>query len=151
MKSLSRLLTKERILWLESESKETALHEMVEILVSTSAPQDEMPGSDDVLKAIQEREKLLSTGFGLGLAIPHAKLLGVKDFAICLGIHRHGLAYESIDDQPVHILVMILCPNAQQEEYLRVLSRVTSFLKNNKDGLLSLDDPEEIYQLTLDY
>lgn len=150
MKSLSRLLAKERIIWLQSNTKEGSLREMVGNLVDTS---DEagLPRSEEILQAIQERETLLSTGFGLGLAIPHAKLGGVKEFAIGLGIHRLGLAYESIDDRPVNIMVMILCPNARQEEYLRVLSRVTSFLKDNRERLLALDDPEEIFTLTLNY
>ena len=65
---------------------------------------------------------------GLKLAVTHAKLPGVKDFVVALGIHRRGLPFESLDDRPVHILVMIVGPNSQQEEYLKVLSRVTSFL-----------------------
>ncbi len=151
MKSLSRLLSKDRIRWLQSPTKEECLRELVEALVKTSDPSAGLPPTEDVLEAIQEREKLLSTGFGLGLAIPHAKLSGVKEFAIGLGIHREGLAYESIDDKPVHIMVMILCPSAQQEEYLRVLSRVTSFLKANRDRLLSLESAQEIFNLTLEY
>lgn len=150
MKSLSRLLTKDRILWLESDTKEGSLRELVEKLAAT-ADRDDYPGTGELYEAILERERLLSTGFGLGLAIPHAKLAGVKEFAIALGIHRQGLPYESIDDTPVHILVMIICPNARQEEYLRVLSRVTSFLKDNREALLTLDEAEEVYRLTLDY
>ncbi|MBI4582480.1 MAG: PTS sugar transporter subunit IIA [Planctomycetes bacterium] len=147
MKSLSRLLTKERILWLESHTKEEALRAMVENISQTAG----LSPIEDIYKAILDREKLLSTGFGLGLAIPHAKLPGIKDFAVGLGIHRRGLEYESLDDKPVHILVMIVGPNSHQEEYLQVLSRVTSFLKDNRENLLNFKDSEEIYQLTLDY
>jgi mannitol/fructose-specific phosphotransferase system IIA component (Ntr-type) len=151
MKSLSRLLSKDRIIWLDAPTKEESLKELVFCLARTAGPDAGLPPADDVFQAILEREKLLSTGFGLGLAIPHAKLAGVKDFAVGLGIHRRGLSYESIDDKPVHILVMILCPSSQQEEYLRVLSRVTSFLKDNREGLLKLQDSDEVYRLTVDY
>ncbi len=147
MKSLSRLLSRDRIVWLESDAKEKALLEMVETLAGTA----EFPSTREVLDAILEREKLLSTGFGLGLAIPHAKLRGVKDFVVGLGIHREGLDYESLDDKPVHILIMIVGPSARQDEYLRVLSRVTSFLKNNRDILLEKEDADEIFSLTFDY
>ncbi len=147
MKSLSRLLTKDRILWLESHTKEEALRAMVENIAQTAG----LSSIEDIYKAILDREKLLSTGFGLGLAIPHAKLQSIKDFAVGLGIHRRGLEYESLDDKPVHILVMIVGPNSHQEEYLQVLSRVTSFLKDNRENLLNFKDSEEIYQLTLDY
>ena len=98
-----------------------------------------------------DRERLLSTGFGLGLAIPHAKLNIIDDFIVGLAIHRDGVPFDSLDEQPVHILVMILGPDQQQDEYLKVLSRVTAFLKDQREKILSLEDNEEIYKLTFDY
>ncbi len=98
-----------------------------------------------------DRERLLSTGFGLGLAIPHAKLNIIDDFIVGLAIHRDGVPFDSLDEQPVHILVMILGPDQQQDEYLKVLSRVTAFLKDQREKILSLKDNEEIYKLTFDY
>ena len=98
-----------------------------------------------------DREHLLSTGFGLGLAIPHAKLNIIDDFIVGLAIHRDGVPFDSLDEQPVHILVMILGPDQQQDEYLKVLSRVTAFLKDQREKILSLEDNEEIYKLTFDY
>ena len=147
MKSLSRLISNDRIVRLEATSKEDALRELVEVIARSAEIEDSSP----VLDAILEREGLLSTGFGLGLAIPHAKLAGVKDFVVGLGLHRDGLDYESFDDKPVHIVTMIIGPSSRQEEYLRVLARVTSFLKDNRDQLLERETPEEIYQLTLEY
>ena len=75
MKSLSRLLSPERILWLDQTGKNDCLRALVDCISSTTAV--ERP--DDVYHAILERERLLSTGFGLGLAIPHAKLKGIED------------------------------------------------------------------------
>ena len=147
MKSLSRLLSPERILWLDADSKNECLRTLVETLTRTS----EIDNADDVLHAILEREKLLSTGFGLGLAIPHAKLPSIKEFVVALGIHPSVADFDSLDEKPVHVLVMILGPDSRQEEYLKVLSRVTSFLKDNREHLLTLTSPEEVYQLTLDY
>ncbi len=76
MKSLSRLLAAERILWLDTSNKNDCLRNMVDCLASTS----DIENADDVYVAILEREKLLSTGFGLGLAIPHAKLPVIREF-----------------------------------------------------------------------
>ena len=98
-----------------------------------------------------DRERLLSTGFGLGLAIPHAKRNIFDDFIVGLAIHKDGVPFDSLDEQPVHILVMILGPDQQQDEYLKVLSRVTAFLKDQREKILSLEDNEEIYKLTFDY
>jgi|SRR6266540_346755 mannitol/fructose-specific phosphotransferase system IIA component (Ntr-type) len=147
MKALSRLLSKDRITWLESATKDEALRTLVE-QIGRSA---QLPQTDEVFQAILERERLLSTGIGLNLAIPHAKLAGVKDFVVALGIHRRGLPFESLDDKPVHILVMIIGPNFHQEEYLKVLSRVTAFLKDKRESLLNLSTADEVYALTADY
>jgi PTS system nitrogen regulatory IIA component len=147
MKSLSRLISPDRILWLDESTKKDCLRALVSALARSAG----IPEEDRVLEAILDREKLLSTGFGLGLAIPHAKLKLVKDFVVGLGIHRAGVAFDSLDEKPVHILVMILGPDQQQQDYLKVLSRVTAFLKDNRERLLTLSSPEEIYQLTLEY
>jgi PTS system nitrogen regulatory IIA component len=147
MKSLSRLLARDRIFPLKGATKEEVLKEMVEGL----APTSEFPSIKDVYDAILEREALLSTGFGFGLAIPHAKLPGMRSFVVGLGIHRQGISYESLDDKPVHVLTMIVGPNSKQDEYLRVLSRVTSFLKDKREVILGIDDIDRIYELTLEY
>jgi PTS system nitrogen regulatory IIA component len=147
MKSLSRLLAKDRILWLDQRTKQECLTSMVRQICESAG----IARHEDVLQAILEREKLLSTGFGLSLAIPHAKLKGIKDFVVGLGVHRSGVDFESLDSKPVQILVMILGPSEQQDEYLKVLSRVTAFLRDNREKLLSLDSADSIYELTIDY
>lgn len=147
MKSLSRLLATDRILWLDCDSKNDCLRAMVDCLAKSAV----LTNPDETLNAILEREKLLSTGFGLGLAIPHAKLRGIKDFVVGLGIHRGGVQFDSLDEKPVHILVMILGPDSQQEDYLKVLSRVTAFLKDNRERLKTMETAQEIYELAFDY
>ena len=147
MKSLSRLLSPERIIWLDSGNKNDCLRAMVDRLSENAG----LTRPEDVFHGILEREKLLSTGFGLGLAIPHAKLSSVEEFVVGLGIHRSGVEFDSLDEKPVHVLVMILGPDSRQEEYLKVLSRVTAFLKDNRERLLTLQSAQEIYELTYDY
>ncbi len=147
MRSLSRLLSPQRILWLEDSDKQACLRAMVENIAVTA----EIGETENVFQAILERERLLSTGFGLGLAIPHAKLSSIGEFVVALGIHKSGVDFDSLDEKSVHVLVMILGPDSRQEEYLKVLSRVTAFLKDNREHLLTLDSAERIYDLTLDY
>jgi len=147
MKALSRLISPDRIVKITETKKTDCLRTLVDVVSASAGIED----TSSVLNAILERERLLSTGFGLGLAIPHAKLRVVRDFVVGLGIHHDGVPFDSLDEQPVHILVMILGPDQKQEEYLKVLSRVTNFLKDKRDRLLELSDPESIYDLTLDY
>ncbi|MBN1442564.1 MAG: PTS sugar transporter subunit IIA [Planctomycetes bacterium] len=148
MKSLSRLLSPDRIIWLEEPTKEACLAALVSCLARSAGLER---AEEEIYQAIAEREKLLSTGFGLGLAIPHAKLQVVKDFIVGLGVHRRGVDFDSLDKEPVRILVMILGPEQQQDDYLKVLSRVTAFLRDNREKLLSLKTADAIYDLTLDY
>ena len=147
MKSLSRLISPDRITWLDQDNKIDCLRGLVQCLSES----EELGNEDSIFDAIMEREQLLSTGFGLGLAIPHAKLNIIDDFIVGLAIHRDGVPFDSLDDQPVHILVMILGPAQKQDEYLKVLSRVTAFLKDKREDILSLEDNEELYKLTFDY
>lgn len=147
MKSLSRLLSPDRIVWLDHGSKNECLRALVECIAETT----EGLNVEDVYHSILEREKLLSTGFGLGLAIPHAKLKGIKDFLVGLGIHKRGVHFDSLDEKPVHVLVMILGPESHQEEYLKVLSRVTAFLKDNRERLPTMTSAEEVFRLAYDY
>ena len=147
MKSLSRLISPDRITWLDQDNKIDCLRGLVQCLSES----EELGNEDSIFDAIMEREQLLSTGFGLGLAIPHAKLNIIDDFIVGLAIHRDGVPFDSLDDQPVHILVMILGPDQKQDEYLKVLSRVTAFLKDQRESILSLEDNEELYKLTFDY
>jgi mannitol/fructose-specific phosphotransferase system IIA component (Ntr-type) len=147
MKSLSRLVSPDRIVNLSGATKLDCLKTLTAVVAESAG----IGEKEAVLEAILEREKLLSTGFGLGLAIPHAKLKVVKDFVVGIGIHRDGVPFDSLDEQPVHILVMILGPDQRQDEYLKVLSRVTNFLKDKRDRLLEISSPQQVYELTFDY
>ncbi len=147
MKSLSRLISKDRIAWIDSPTKDEAIRALLDVVARSAG----LPQVDEIYDAIQERERLMSTGIGMNLAIPHAKLASVKEFVVGLAIHSRGLAFESLDDKPVHILVMIIGPSHHQEEYLRLLARVTTFLKDKRDRLFSLKTGEEVYGLTIEY
>ena len=147
MKSLSRLISPDRITRIDEDNKDDCLRSLVKCLSESES----LGNEDSIFEAIMDRERLLSTGFGLGLAIPHAKLNIIDDFIVGLAIHRDGVPFDSLDDQPVHILVMILGPDQKQDEYLKVLSKVTAFLKDQREKILSLEDNEEIYKLTFDY
>ena len=147
MKSLSRLISPGRITWLDEDNKDDCLRSLVKCLSESES----LGNEDSIFEAIMDRERLLSTGFGLGLAIPHAKLNIIDDFIVGVAIHRDGVPFDSLDELPVHILVMILGPDQKQDEYLKVLSRVTAFLKDQREKILSLEDNEEIYKLTFDY
>lgn len=99
--------------------------------------------------AILKREEALSTGIGLGLAVPHAKIESVTDFVLAAGVHHKGIDFDSLDKKPVHILVMVATPIDQQREYLTLLARITALLKEERvrGDILASPDPAGVHRI----
>ncbi|RKY65015.1 MAG: PTS sugar transporter subunit IIA [Candidatus Latescibacterota bacterium] len=142
MNGLSDLISPDRIVWLSSDTKEEVLRELVDVI--SRAPQ--IGDRDELLKAVLEREKIMSTGIGLGIAVPHAKIESVSDFVIAIGISRKGVEFDSLDNKPVHIVVMIAGPADQQDRYIRILAKVVLALKDPKvrETVLKAETPQEV-------
>jgi mannitol/fructose-specific phosphotransferase system IIA component (Ntr-type) len=122
---LADYLAADRVVDLASRSKDAALMEIVETLAS--AP--EVSDRERLLAAVLEREKIVSTGIGLGVAVPHAKIPEVSEFVVAYGRSKEGVDFGSIDDRPVHHVVLIVGPPDRQERYLQFLATVTLKLK----------------------
>ena len=122
---LADYLAAARVVDLASRSKDAALMEIVETLAS--AP--EVSDRERLLAAVLEREKIVSTGIGLGVAVPHAKIPEVSEFVVAYGRSREGVDFGSIDDRPVHHVVLIVGPPDRQQRYLQFLATVTLKLK----------------------
>lgn len=123
--SLSPALIKVRLC---SDSKDELFEELIQLLVDAGKITDR----DAALQAILAREAKLSTGVNRGLAIPHAAVPGIKGLILALGVSEAGIAYDSLDGKPVHLVVMVLSepgnpgPNLQAlAEICRVFSKPT--------------------------
>jgi mannitol/fructose-specific phosphotransferase system IIA component (Ntr-type) len=149
MVRVADLITPDRVVDLKGTSKEEILEEMVGVLARAPEVSDQKA----FLQAILERESILSTGIGLGIAVPHAKIASVKTLVAALGKTRRGISYGSLDDQPVHIVVMIGASDSQQTDYIRALARVTLLLKNEKirEAVVGAESPEKIYEILKEY
>lgn len=118
---------------LEADSKDDALKELVSLL-------DLDEKSDAILvKMLRRRENLGSTGFGGGVAIPHCRSLVVKRLRVAFGRKPDGLAFDALDDEPVHHMFLIVAPPLEvtNPQYLPVLGKIAQFCK----------DPEVVRQL----
>ncbi len=142
---ISNLVNETRIIDIQSNDKKGALNELIEIICKDELITDPKIFSKEIFK----REKLMSTGIGYGIAIPHARHKTVKDFVIAVGRKREGLEYESIDDKPVKLIFMIGASDTQDKDYIKVLSRLVLRLKNLKfvNKMLSAENPSDIYEL----
>lgn len=124
---ISDYLDSEFVIFLEVNSRDEAIDQLIFVLNQKGV----LPEKEFFRKAILERESLVSTGIGMGVAIPHAKINGVTDFFIAIGIQQNkGLDWNALDKAPVRLVFMIGGPNDRQAEYLQILSLLTSAIRD---------------------
>jgi mannitol/fructose-specific phosphotransferase system IIA component (Ntr-type) len=131
-------------LTLRGESKEEVLAELVGLL-----RMDER-SSGTLLRIIQRRETLGSTGIGRGIAIPHCRSLVVNRLRVAFGRRRDGVEYQAIDDRPVTNFFLIVAPPLEiSNQYLPVLGRIAQFSKEPDvpDRLAALRTPDDFLRL----
>ena len=131
-----------RVRDLVAKTKDSALEEMVGLVCTSDAVTDRAA----LLSAVRERERVLSTGIGLGIAIPHAKIPGVSRFVVAVGRQPAGIEFDAIDGRPVTLVVLIAGPQDAQDRYLRLLARLSGRLKQDdvRKKILAAKTTDEI-------
>ncbi|HZZ78078.1 MAG TPA: PTS sugar transporter subunit IIA [Gemmataceae bacterium] len=131
---------------LAADQKDAAIREMVDnIRVAGYFKGNE----EDVVKAILKRELLSSTGIGDGVAIPHAKHASVDRLVGTVGVSTKGVPFDSVDNDPVHVMVMLISPQERPSDHLRALEGVSRCLKDKNfvETLRNAKSPQEIWDL----
>ncbi|HKH83645.1 MAG TPA: PTS sugar transporter subunit IIA [Gemmatimonadales bacterium] len=129
---------------LGGKSKDEVLAEMVSLLRT-----DER-SAGTLLRILQRRENLGSTGVGRGIAIPHGRSLVVSRLRLAFGQKREGIEFQAIDGRPVFSLFLIVAPPLEiSNQYLPVLGRIAQFAKEQDvpDRLAALKSPEDFFRL----
>lgn len=101
----------------------------------------------EILEAITSREELGSTGLGNGIAVPHGKIAGLKGVTALFARLDQPIEFDSVDDQPVDIVVMLLAPTGAGADHLKALSRVARLLRTEAvvDELRRIEDCAQLY------
>lgn len=138
-------LSPEHVIDLKSTTKQACLME----LVQTLADAPEVESSDALLQAVLEREEIVSTGIGGGVAVPHAKIRDVTEFVVAYGRSKEGVDFGAIDDRPVHHIVLIGGPPDRQMRYLQFLALVNLRLKRAdlRRGLEAAESTQQMHAL----
>ncbi|MCX7038379.1 MAG: PTS sugar transporter subunit IIA [Spirochaetes bacterium] len=134
---------------LEAEDKGEVFEELVDLLVT----QYGLDSRDAILDAIRRREEKMSTGIKRGIAIPHAKTPFTKGVIGVLGISEHGIDYESLDGEPVHLLFLLVSSEEDAGSHLSVLKKI-ALLVENPDfyaEVLKAADPEQVSKVIRKY
>jgi PTS system nitrogen regulatory IIA component len=133
-------------LFLETQNKEETINKLID--VSYKIP--EIKNREQLAEAVFNREKLMSTGIGLGIGVPHVRLKGMKNLYMSMAINKNGITdYDSLDDIPVKIVILIIASNTQHSRYIKVLSQIAQIMKDTEihKNLMNAKNSEEIFKI----
>lgn len=131
-------------LGLRSGSKDEVLAELVGLL------RIDERSSGTLLRILQRRENLGSTGLGRSIAIPHCRSLVVSRLRLAFGRRSEGIEFQAIDNRPVCYFFLIVAPPLEiSNQYLPVLGKIAQFAKEPDvpDRLRALRTPEDFFRL----
>ncbi len=122
---------------------------VLEVLVDLFENQGKLSDKKAFLAKIREREELVSTGIGFGVAIPHAKLPDFGKFFIAIAVLKHPVGWGALDGAPVRLIFMIGGPDDKQNEYLKILSKLTVVIKDEalREKLLQATTPDQVIRI----
>ncbi|MCK5706901.1 MAG: PTS sugar transporter subunit IIA [Candidatus Aureabacteria bacterium] len=142
---LSNILKDECIgVGLKFKDKTSVLKEIAQLAKKCSVLQE--VEEDKIFTALQERENLISTGLGKGIAIPHCRLDNVKDFVVGVVTVPEGVNFDAIDGKKIRLFIFIIAPSKDSNQHIRLLSTISQLLRQSGffENILSQQTPESI-------
>lgn len=138
-------LREELIFYLKQDRKTQAIRELVEY-TCTRVPALERR---QALQAVVDRENVVSSWVAPGIAIPHARLPNLRDFIVSIGVSREGIQYESVDGQPVYLLVLILGDADRADRHIQLLAEVARTFRSEstRQAIRAAGSAQEIYRI----
>ncbi len=129
---------------LKSRDKAGLLRELARLALQS--PRLEGISEDELVAHLAAREAGGSTAYGDGVAIPHARIEGLSDFVVVIGVAPRGVSFDALDGKKVRIFTTILGPAERPQEYLKLLASISSLLVNTRlrRELLRARSPESI-------
>lgn len=143
---LTDILLKEHVkIKLESTNRDEAIKELLTLLDQNKMVAD----MEEAYHAILEREKIMTTGVGNGIAIPHCKHTSCPNFAVALGVHGKGINFESIDKKPAKIIFLLIGPENNPGMHIKLLSRISRLMSNEdlRNQILKCKTSQEALEL----
>jgi len=147
--NLSDILTVECIQApLKATDKQTAINELVDLL----AANDKIKDAAGLKDAVWTREQTRTTGIGHGLAIPHGKCDCLNFPTLAIGRPATPMDFESMDSQPVELIVLLASPTSSTREHIEALASVSRIMNNPtfRDKIYHTNDAKEIYDLLIE-
>jgi len=130
---------------LKSKDKKSVLKELVDLVADSNLVKD----ANQLLEDVREREELVTTGVGYGVAFPHAKTKATKGIVIAFGRSDEGIDFDAMDHKPVNLFFLIAAPEDAIGAHLNVMARLSYIMKSeeNRQKMMEVTSPGELLQL----
>ena len=129
---------------LQGKTKEAAFNELTDMITARYPECDK----NILLKSLWEREGKLSTGIVSGTAVPHALCSGMDKVVGAIGISKMGIEYDALDNEPVHVVFLLVLGQYANEKHLRILSQISRLVKSDALELIKkAENTQEVYSI----
>lgn len=134
---------------LQSQDKEAAIYELVDLLADKTTISD----PEGLKKAVWQRETTRTTGIGHGIGIPHGKADGVDRLRMAIGLPPQPLEFGAIDKRPVDLIILLASPVDQTGPHIQALARISRLLTDEhfRNTLKKSKSAEELYELIVQH
>jgi len=127
----------------------TTKTEIINAMIDLAATNQKVIDKEKMRAAIFEREKIMSTGVGSGFAIPHGKTDAVQDIVAAFAITDEPIDYQSLDDQPVRIVFLLVGRDNSVGPHIKLLSRISRLMNKEefRKRLIEAESPGEVLKI----
>ena len=126
---------------LTADSKQATLDHVVGLAIDAGLAGD----ADRLRTAVMQREAIVTTGIGRGVAVPHADLPEIEKPRLALGVFPEGVEFDSLDEEPVHLVFLLLGTPRTPGLHMKILARIARLSKDGElvDELRQATSPED--------
>lgn len=129
----------------EISGKEDLLNQMINTL------KDRLTETqiEEIRSAVFEREKIMSTGVGKNLAIPHGKVTSIDEHLASFALLKDPIDFDSIDGNPVNMAFLLIGPEKKNSTHIKLLSRISRLMNNSsfRESLSNCKTAQDIYDM----
>jgi mannitol/fructose-specific phosphotransferase system IIA component (Ntr-type) len=127
---LSELIVADAVIpSLESQERDEVIKELMDGLIAAGGADAAL--RDDLVRKVLDREKMSSTGFGRGVAVPHVKHPSLERLVAAVGLSEKGVDFNALDKQPVYSIFLLLSPEDRPEEHLQAMETIFKNLRKD--------------------
>src|SRR6059036_3844013 len=132
---------------LQASNRWEAIEELINRLVECARIKPEH--REAILTVVKKRESSMSTGIGFGVGIPHASTDLIYEVVGAFGRSRSGVNFDSMDNQPVKLVMLFLVPQGQFQKHLHTLAKIAKLLhrKEFRQALEEAPDAQAMYRI----